>query len=630
MARTTDPAELFDAAVDGDRGALARLLSMVERGGEPARRVGRMSHPRSGSAYTVGITGAPGSGKSTLTSALLGHLRSMEIEVAVLAIDPSSPFTGGAILGDRVRMQEHATDAGVFIRSMATRGHLGGLSLATPEAVRLLDAVGRRWILLETVGVGQVEVEVAGKADTTVVVVNPGWGDSVQANKAGLMEIADVFVINKADRKGVDETRRDLEQMLDLSELPSDAWRPPIVPTVAPRAEGVPELWEAVSHHRAYAESSGQLQSASRLQGARGAPRDRRQPIARTCPRDLHGGAVGGAHPGRRRARIRSVDGRRHDARRCAGTMIDAMSDDAVVRLERNDDGVAVVTLANGKVNALSGAVVRALHEVADALTADPPGAVVITGGDRIFAAGADISEFGGADEAAAITAAIHGAVDAVAAIPRMVIAAVTGYALGGGCELALACDYRVAGKRAVFGQPEILLGTLPGGGGTQRLARLVGPSRAKELCLTGRQVAAEEALRIGLADEVVPNEEVHARALALAAECARRAVLSQAFAKRAIDEGLSMPLTDGAAARAGAVHRVVPNQRQPGRRQELPRARPRQGQLHGHLRGSVSARRRALRDTRRSCARRSRPTSRSPGAAPSRDAPSRRRAPDR
>ena len=221
------------------------------------------------------------------------------------------------------------------------------------------------------------------------------------------------------------------------------------------------------------------------------------------------------------------------------------VSDDAVVRLERNDDGVAVVTLANGKVNALSGAVVQALHEVADALTADPPGAVVITGGERIFAAGADISEFGGADEAAAITAAIHGAVDAVAAIPRMVIAAVTGYALGGGCELALGCDYRVAGTRAVFGQPEILLGTLPGGGGTQRLARLVGPSRAKELCLTGRQVAAEEALRIGLADEVVPNEEVHARALALAAECARGAVLSQAFAKRAIDEGLSMPLAE-------------------------------------------------------------------------------------
>jgi LAO/AO transport system kinase len=177
--------------------------------------------------------------------------------VAVLAIDPSSPFTGGAILGDRVRMQDHATDPGVFIRSMATRGHLGGLSLAAPEAIRLLDAVGREWVLLETVGVGQVEVEVAGKADTTVVVVNPGWGDSVQANKAGLMEIADVFVINKADRKGVEETRRDLELMLDLSDL--HGWRPPIVPTVASTGEGVVDVWEEVLRHRAHAEATGLL-----------------------------------------------------------------------------------------------------------------------------------------------------------------------------------------------------------------------------------------------------------------------------------------------------------------------------------------------------------------------------------
>jgi LAO/AO transport system kinase len=252
---------LFAAAGDGDRGALAKLLSLIERGGEPARRVGLLSHPRSGSGYTIGITGAPGSGKSTLTSAVIGHLRSLDLEVAVLAIDPSSPFTGGAILGDRVRMQDHATDPGVFIRSMATRGHLGGLALATPEAVRLLDAVGRRWILVETVGVGQVEVEIAGRADTTIVVLNPGWGDSVQANKAGLMEIADVFVINKADRKGVEETRRDIEQMLDLSELPPDAWRPPIVATVGTTGEGVPALWDAINAHRQYAESSGQLAS---------------------------------------------------------------------------------------------------------------------------------------------------------------------------------------------------------------------------------------------------------------------------------------------------------------------------------------------------------------------------------
>ncbi len=258
-ARSRDPKELFDAATAGDRASLARLLSLIERGGEDARTVGRLSYPKSGSAYTVGLTGAPGAGKSTLTSAIIGHLRSLEIEVAVVAIDPSSPFTGGAILGDRVRMQDHATDPGVFIRSMATRGHLGGLSLATPEAIRLLDAVGRRWVLVETVGVGQVEVEIAGKADTTVVVLNPGWGDSVQANKAGLMEIADVFVINKADRKGVEETRRDIEQMLDLSDLSHDAWRPPIVPTVGSTGQGVSDLWDAVLAHRAHAEASGQL-----------------------------------------------------------------------------------------------------------------------------------------------------------------------------------------------------------------------------------------------------------------------------------------------------------------------------------------------------------------------------------
>jgi LAO/AO transport system kinase len=257
--RTRPPAELFDAAIDGDRSAVARLLSLIERGDDDARTIGRIAYPRGASGYTVGLTGAPGAGKSTLTSSLISHLRGLELEIAVLAIDPSSPFTGGAILGDRVRMQEHATDPGVFIRSMATRGHLGGLSLATPEAVRLLHAIGREWIIVETVGVGQVEVEVAGKADTTVVVVNPGWGDSVQANKAGLMEIADVFVINKADRKGVEETRRDLMQMLDLSELPPDAWRPPIVRTVASTGDGVTDLWDAVLAHRDHTETSGEL-----------------------------------------------------------------------------------------------------------------------------------------------------------------------------------------------------------------------------------------------------------------------------------------------------------------------------------------------------------------------------------
>ena len=259
-SRVTDPTALFASAVNGDRGSLARLLSLIERGGDDARTIGRLTYPKSGNAYTIGITGAPGAGKSTLTSAVIGNLRAQDVQVAVLAIDPSSPFTGGAILGDRVRMQDHATDTGVFIRSMATRGHLGGLSLATTEAIRLLDAVGCPWILVETVGVGQVEVEIAGKADTTIVVVNPGWGDAVQANKAGLMEIADIFVINKADRKGADETRRDLEQMLDLSDLAHDAWRPPILQTTATSGEGVEELWNTVAQHREHSMATGLLQ----------------------------------------------------------------------------------------------------------------------------------------------------------------------------------------------------------------------------------------------------------------------------------------------------------------------------------------------------------------------------------
>jgi LAO/AO transport system kinase len=231
---------------------------MVEQGGREAREIGRLAYPLGGVAYTVGLTGAPGAGKSTLASALIAHMRALELPVAVVAIDPSSPFSGGAILGDRVRMQDHATDREVFIRSMASRGQLGGLALAVPEAVRLLDAVGKPWVLVETVGVGQVEVEIAGQADTTVVVVNPGWGDAVQANKAGLLEIADVFVINKADRRGVEETRRDLELMLDLSHLID--WRPPIIAAVATEATGVGELWNAITDHRAHLEKAGLME----------------------------------------------------------------------------------------------------------------------------------------------------------------------------------------------------------------------------------------------------------------------------------------------------------------------------------------------------------------------------------
>ena len=256
--RAKTPQALLEAATDGDRAALARLISLVERGGEKARQVGRITHPLGGCAYTVGITGAPGAGKSTITDRLLRHLRILDTEVAVLAVDPSSPFSGGAILGDRVRMQSHAGDPGVYIRSMATRGHVGGLALATPEAVRVLDAAGFGLVLVETVGVGQVEVEVAGAADTTVVVVNPGWGDAVQANKAGLLEVADVLVVNKADRPGADEAERDLRMMLDMG-LDPGPWRPPIVRTVGSTGDGVARLWEAVTAHRDHQAGAGVL-----------------------------------------------------------------------------------------------------------------------------------------------------------------------------------------------------------------------------------------------------------------------------------------------------------------------------------------------------------------------------------
>jgi LAO/AO transport system kinase len=252
-----DARTVAERVLAGDRRAVARAISWVEDSAEGLPGLSEKLYPHSGRAFTVGLTGSPGVGKSSLVAALVGAARARERTVAVLAVDPTSPFTGGALLGDRLRMQAHATDPGVFIRSMATRGHLGGMALAAPEAIRILDASGRDLVLVETVGVGQSEVEVVRATDTTLVVVSPGWGDAVQVAKAGILEIADVFVVNKADREGADDAVRDLNQMLRMG--PHHTWTPPVVRTSTVTGDGIDDLWAAVEKHRAHQESSGQL-----------------------------------------------------------------------------------------------------------------------------------------------------------------------------------------------------------------------------------------------------------------------------------------------------------------------------------------------------------------------------------
>ena len=256
-----DVGALVERARGGDARSVARLISLVEDASPSLREVMTALMPYGGKAEVIGLTGAPGVGKSTTTSALVRGLRSQGKRVGILAVDPSSPFSGGALLGDRVRMQDHALDPDVYIRSMASRGHLGGLSWSTPQALRVLDAAGCEVVLVETVGVGQSEVEVAGLADTTVVLLAPGMGDAIQAAKAGILEVGDVYVVNKADRDGADATVRELRHMLTLGERrqPGD-WRPPIVKTVAARGDGIDEVLEALGKHRSWLEETGELQ----------------------------------------------------------------------------------------------------------------------------------------------------------------------------------------------------------------------------------------------------------------------------------------------------------------------------------------------------------------------------------
>jgi LAO/AO transport system kinase len=251
-----DIAALIDAALAGDQRALARVVTLVADAGDGFAAALARLHRLGGGAGVVGITGAPGVGKSTIVSSILSHEGPVGRPIAVVAVDPSSPFSGGAILGDRIRMSEHSGDPSVFIRSLANRGHLGGISSATPAVVTALDGLGFAEIIVETVGVGQAEVEIASASDTTVVAVSPGWGDGIQASKAGLLEIADIFVVNKADRPDTDRAIADLSGMLDIG--PSTEWRPPIITTIASEGEGIADLWSAVTDHRSHLASSGE------------------------------------------------------------------------------------------------------------------------------------------------------------------------------------------------------------------------------------------------------------------------------------------------------------------------------------------------------------------------------------
>ncbi|MFC7534441.1 methylmalonyl Co-A mutase-associated GTPase MeaB [Actinoplanes sp. GCM10030250] len=268
MTRSRDVPTLVAKAREGDPRSVARLISLVENGDPALPEVAAAMAPWAGRAQVIGLTGAPGVGKSTTTNELVRALREQGARVGVLAVDPSSPFSGGAILGDRVRMTDHTSDRGVYIRSMSSRGQLGGLSAATPQAVRVLEGAGCDVVLVETVGVGQAEVEIVSLADTTLVLLAPGMGDAIQAVKAGVLEIADVFVINKADRPGADATYRDIQGMLALGERAAGDWRPQVVRAVALKGEGLDDVVAAIGKHRDWLESSGNLRTSRERRAA--------------------------------------------------------------------------------------------------------------------------------------------------------------------------------------------------------------------------------------------------------------------------------------------------------------------------------------------------------------------------
>ena len=284
-----DVPTLVEQARQGRSRAVARLISLIEGDSPRLREVMAALAPLAQGAYVVGVTGSPGVGKSTSTSALVSAYRRAGKRVGVLAVDPSSPFSGGALLGDRIRMSDHASDPGVYIRSMATRGHLGGLAWAAPQAIRVLDVAGCDVVIVETVGVGQSEVEIAAQADTTMVLLAPGMGDGIQAAKAGILEIGDVYVVNKADRDGADATARELNHMLGLGETRSPGdWRPPIVKTVAARGEGTDEVVQALEKHRAWMEEHGVL-AERRMRRAAGEVETIAVTALRARIGDLHG-----------------------------------------------------------------------------------------------------------------------------------------------------------------------------------------------------------------------------------------------------------------------------------------------------------------------------------------------------